>query len=156
VNFLELEPTAEQAQSNTRRLIFAAVALLAALLLMGWYVHHLFRFSAEKHAVEQFLDALAASDTTRAYPLWSHTSSYKMEDFLADWGPKGYYGPVKSYRIKSAKWPRDDSSASGVTVTVEISPFSPFPAPEDVEKSRRTKLVTIWVETKTKSPGFPP
>lgn len=150
MNFLELEPTAEQAQSKARRLIFAAVALLAAVIVLAWYV---FRFTPEKHAVERFFDALVAGDAARAYELWKPAASYKMEDFLADWGPNGYYGPVKSYRIESTS---ARAGASGVDVVIEISPYAPFPAPEDVEKSRRTRRVRLWVESKDKSLSFPP
>lgn len=150
MNFLEPEPAAVQKQSKTRRLVLAAAALLAAILLLAWY---LFRFAPEKRAVEQFFDALAAGDMARAYQLWKPGPTYKMEDFLADWGPNGYYGPVKSYRIESASAP---AGASGVIVSVEISPYSPFSAPEDVDKSRRTRRVRLWVETKDKSLSFPP
>lgn len=150
MNFLELEPTAEQAQSKTRRLIFAAVALLAAVAVLTWYA---LRFVPEKHAVEGFFDALVADDTPRAYQLWKPSASYTMEDFLADWGPKGYYGPVKSYRIESTS---ARAGASGVDIIVEVSPYAPFPAPEDTEKSRRTRHVRLWVETKDKSLSFPP
>ncbi len=150
MNLLEPEPTAEQAQSKARRLIFAAVALLAAAILLAWY---LLRYTPEKHAAERFFDALVAGDTARAYQLWKPAPSYKMEDFLADWGPNGYYGPVKSYRIVSAS---SRAGASGVDVVLEVSPYAPFPAPEDVEKSRRTRRVRLWVESKDKSLSFPP
>ncbi len=89
----------------------------------------------------------------RAYQLWKPGPSYAMQDFLADWGPSGYYGPVKSYRIVKASSLRE---ASGVIVTVHVSPFSPFPVAEDFEKSRRTRTVRVWVETKDKSFTFPP
>lgn len=150
MKFPDLGPTAEQQQSKTRRLIFAAVALLAVVIVLAWYV---FRFTPEKHAVERFFDALVAGDTAHAYELWKPAASYKMEDFLADWGPQGYYGPVKSYRIESAS---ERAEASGVDVIIEISPYAAFPAPEDVEKSRRTRRVRLWVESKDKSLSFPP
>lgn len=151
MNFFEqTEPTAQGEQAKARRLVFAAVALLAAILVLVWYV---FRYAPEKRAVERLFDALVAGDTARAYELWKPGPSYKMEDFLADWGPKGYYGPVKSYRIESAS---SRAGASGVDVVVEISPYTPFPSPEDVEKNRRTRRVRLWVESKDKSLSFPP
>jgi hypothetical protein len=60
---------------------------------------------------------------------------------------------LKSYRIETLQKP---SGASGVIVVVELSPYQPFPADNDLEKNRRTREVRIWVETKDKSLGFPP
>jgi hypothetical protein len=40
-------------------------------------------------------------------------------------------------------------------VTVEISPYSPYPDQND-PKSSRTKEVQIWVERSDKSLSFPP
>ena len=44
----------------------------------------------------------------------------------------------------------------GIIVVVEVSPYQPFPDDSDVAKSRRTREVRIWVETRDKSLGFPP
>jgi hypothetical protein len=76
-----------------------------------------------------------------------------MKDFLADWGPEGYYGPVKSYEILKTCAPH---SSNTVDVSVAVSPFSPMPQPGDEEKSRKTKVVSIWVVTSDKSLSFPP
>ena len=58
-----------------------------------------FRYYPEKRAAEHFFDALVAGDANTAYQIWKPGASYEMKDFLADWGPEGYYGPVKSYKI---------------------------------------------------------
>jgi hypothetical protein len=126
----------------------AAVAILAAAGL--WYT---FRYYPEKRVAEHFFDALVAGDMAHAYQLWQPGPSYKMPDFLADWGPNGYYGPVKSYYIVRESSPR---GASGVVVEVAVSPFAPMPDAQDGEKSRRTKFVSVWVEAKDKSFSFPP
>ncbi len=60
-----------------------------------------------------------------AYQIWKPGSSYKLQDFVADWGPTGYYGPVKSYEIMKAKSPT--GSTTSVEIRVAISPFSPMP-----------------------------
>ena len=151
---MSLLESPSDAQSQHRRLLLWVG--LTALVLLSIVLWLAFRFYPEKQAAEKFFDALVAGDTARAYQLWKPGSSYKMADFLADWGPNGYYGPVKSYHIKSVGYPHGGKNPSGVLVTVEISPFSPFPPPEDVEKSRKTKVVTIWVETRDKSFSFPP
>lgn len=104
-------------------------------------------------AAGQFFDALLAGDTDKAYELWKPTASYRKDDFLADWGTSGYYGPVKSYKIMSAKAP--DKSDS-IAVNVALSPYSPLPSSSDAVKSQKTRVVTLWVSPKDKSLSFPP
>jgi len=133
-----------------KAMTYTGVALAVALAAVLYFS---FRYYPEKKAAEHFLDALVAGDTRRAYQLWKPTESYKFGDFLADWGPEGYYGPVKSYSIMKASAHR---GANGVIVTLEVSPFSPMPDKNDVEKSRRTKQVSVWVNSDQKSFSFPP
>jgi hypothetical protein len=135
-------------KSRVMAFTVAAVAILAAAGL--WYT---FRYYPEKRVAEHFFDALVAGDMAHAYQLWQPGPSYKMPDFLADWGPNGYYGPVKSYYIVRESSPR---GASGVVVEVAVSSFAPMPDAQDGEKSRRTKFVSVWVEAKDKSFSFPP
>jgi hypothetical protein len=139
-----------ETSNKSRAMAFTVAALVLVAVVGLWYT---FRYYPEKRAAERFFDALVTEDTTRAYQLWKPGPSYKLADFLADWGPTGYYGPVKSYRLVRASSPR---SASGVVVTVEVSPFSPMPDISDAEKSRKTHVVNIWVETSDKSFSFPP
>ncbi len=146
-----LDSTAEEPRSKLRRYAISSLALALLLALSLWY---LFRFYPEKQAVERFLDALVVSDTQRAYQLWKPQASYSYKDFLEDWGPSGYYGPVKSFHIETALNP--PGGGSGVIVVVEVSPDQPFPAESDAAKQRRTKEVRIWVERSDRSLGFPP
>jgi len=94
-----------------------------------------------------------AGDMAQAYQLWKPGPSYTMNDFLADWGDQGYYGPVKSYEIDHLRSPRASSS---VAVTVKVSPYSPMPDPSDAEKSRKTRVVEVWILPRDKSFSFPP
>jgi hypothetical protein len=126
------------------------IAALAVLSIVALYFT--FRYYPEKRTAERFLDALVAGDTAKAYQLWKPGPSYAMKDFLADWGPAGYYGPVKSYRVVRAQAPK---GSNAVAITVEVSPFSPMPDASDTEKSRRTKVVEIWVLVADKSLSFP-
>jgi hypothetical protein len=115
-----------------------------------------FRFYPEKRAVAHFFDALVAGDTATAYRLWKPKPSYKMEDFLADWGPNGYFGPVKSYRILRESSP---IGSNAVEVAVAVSPFATMPDPNDPgtkEQSQKTRVIGIWVVTSDKSLTFPP
>ena len=126
------------------------VALVFALVVVLWFT---FRYFPEKKATANFFDSLVAGDTNKAYELWKPSASYKLSDFTADWGPGGYYGPVKSYKIMSAKAPKQSNS---IEVNVAVSPFSPMPDTSDAEKSRKTRVVTLWVLPSDKSLSFPP
>jgi hypothetical protein len=145
-----LEPPSEEPRSKLRRYVISGLAFVLLLALGLWYV---FRFYGERRTVEHFLDALVAGDTQWAYQIWKPQGSYSYQDFLDDWGPSGYYGPVKSYHIETAQKPK---GGSGVIVVVELSPYQPFPADNDAVKNRHTREVHIWVEQSDKSLGFPP
>jgi hypothetical protein len=145
-----LELPAEPSHKKRHLLItIGAIALIALVVL--WYT---FRFYPEQKAAERFFNALVAGDVNGAYKLWKPAPSYRIQDFNADWGPYGYYGPVKSYKIRRVHSP--DGPSENVVVEVDVSPFSPMPDPRDVEKSRRTRSVTIWVNSNDKSLSFPP
>lgn len=144
-----LEPPVDKPQKS-RVLAFTVVALVFTAAVVLWFT---FRYYPEKQATAHFFDALVAGDTDKAYDLWKPSSSYRMSDFLADWGADGYYGPVKSYKIMDASAPRNGSS---IAVNVAVSPFSPMPASSDADKSRKTRVVTLWVLPKDKSLTFPP
>jgi hypothetical protein len=143
-----LDPPADK-PDKSRAMAFT-IAALTVLALVGLYFT--FRYYPEKRAAERFLDALDAGDTAGAYQLWKPGPTYTMKDFLADWGPDGYYGPVKSYKVLHAQAPK---GSNAVAITVEVSPFSPMPDASDTEKSRRTKVVEIWVLSANKSLSFP-
>ncbi len=171
---------------------FTIAALVLVAIVVLWFT---FRYYPEKKAAEHFFDALVGGDTARAYQLWKPSPSYAIKDFLADWGPEGYYGPVKSYKIlrasspiganaiavrvaispfkdfladwgpegyygpvKSYKILRASSpiGANAIAVRVAISPFSPMPDASEIEKSRKTKVVSVWVLISDKSFSFPP
>ena len=129
---------------------FTIAALVLVAIVVLWFT---FRYYPEKKAAEHFFDALVGGDSARAYQLWKPSPSYAIKDFLADWGPEGYYGPVKSYKILRASSP---IGANAVAVRVAISPFSPMPDASEIEKSRKTKVVSVWVLISDKSFSFPP
>jgi hypothetical protein len=142
-------PAEKPTKSRAMAFTVSAVALIAIVAL--WYT---FRFYPEKKVAVQFFDSLVAGDSAKAYALWKPGSSYAMKDFLADWGPDGYYGPVKSYQILKASSPHGPSSS--VIIEVRISPYSPMPDEADAEKSRKNRVISVWVESKDKSFSFPP
>ena len=144
-----LDPPVDKPQKS-RAMGFTIVALAVVLVVILYFA---FRYYPEKRVVEHFFDALLAEDTSAAYQIWKPGASYEMKDFLADWGPNGYYGPVKSYKILKASAPL---KANAVAVRVAFSPFAPMPDASDAEKSRKTRVLSIWVLTKDKSLSFPP
>jgi hypothetical protein len=145
-----LEPQVDTS-SKSRHLKFVASALV---ILAAVVLYFAFRYYPEQRAAQRFFNALATGDTNTAYQLWKAAPSYRMQDFLTDWGPYGYYGPVKSYKIM--KISRPEGSSNSVVVEIAVSPFSPMPEATDAEKSRRTRVVTVWMNTEDKSFSFPP
>jgi hypothetical protein len=142
------DPPADK-PDKSRAMAFTLAALAVVAIVALWFT---FRYYPEKKAAEHFFDALVAGDTAKAYQLWKPGPAYAMKDFLADWGPEGYYGPAKSYKILHAKAP---TGSNAVAVAVEVSPFSPMPDISDTEKSRKTKVVEIWILAADKSFSFP-
>jgi len=143
-----LDPPADK-PDKSRAMAFTIAALAVVAIVALWFT---FRYYPEKKAAERFFDALVAGDTAKAYELWKPGPTYAMKDFLADWGPQGYYGPVKSYLILHAKAPK---SSNAIAVSVEVSPFSPMPDISDAEKSRKSRTVEVWVLADDKSFSFP-
>ncbi len=143
-----LDPPADK-PDKSRAMAFTVAALTLVAVVALWYN---FRYYPEKKAAESFFDALVADNTGQAYQLWKPGPTYSMKDFLADWGPEGYYGPVKSYRILHAKAP---SGSNAIAISAEVSPYSPMPDASNTEKSRRTKVVEVWVLASDKSFSFP-
>ena len=144
-----LDPPVEKPQKS-RAMAFTVAGLGFALIVILYFA---FRYYPEKRAAEHFFDALTSGDTATAYQLWKPGASYEMKDFMADWGPEGYYGPVKSYKILKVSSP---VGANAIAVRVALSPFTPMPDIGDAEKSRKTKVLSVWVLTKDKSLSFPP
>jgi hypothetical protein len=144
-----LSPPPEPSNKH-KAMTYTGIGVAIALAIVLYFA---FRYYPEKKAAEQFLDALVAGNTKHAYELWKPGESYKYGDFLADWGPDGYYGPVKSYEITKASSSR---GSNGVVLVIQVSPFSPLPDKNDLEKARRTKQLNLWVNSNTKSFSFPP
>ncbi|MBI1750119.1 MAG: hypothetical protein HY234_15885 [Acidobacteria bacterium] len=145
-----LDSTGEEPESKLRRWVVTGAIFVLLVAIGIWWV---LRFHNEKKTVEEFLQAVIVSDMQKAYQIWKPTSSYSYKDFVDDWGPNGFYGPIKSYRIETAQ---KKSGASGVIVVVELSPFDAFPGNNDTVKNYRTKEVRLWIESRDLSIGFAP
>lgn len=126
------------------------VAAVTALSIGLWLV---FRFHSEEAAVSKFMSEVVSGQYHKAYDMWSKTATYSYQDFLQDWGPKGYYGPVRSFQINGTK---ELQGASGVIIFVDVSPFRSFPSGNDFEKASKTKEVRLWVQFSNHSIAYAP
>jgi hypothetical protein len=145
-----LEPS-PQTSNKTRVWMFVGGAIVVIAVIVLYFT---FRFYPEQRAAQNFFNALVSGDFNSAYKLWKPGPSYQMKDFMADWGQYGYYGPVKSYKVVRMHSPEGPSDS--VAAEIAVSPFSPMPDQQDAEKSRRTRIVTVWVNSRDKSLSFPP
>jgi hypothetical protein len=146
--------TEEHPPSKVRRYIITGLTFVILVVLGCWY---LLRFHQETTSVKNFLNTVASGNFDLAYQMWKPAPSFSFKDFMEDWGPNSYYGPVKSFHIVNAEEMKHGSdSPSGVIVTVEVSPFEAFPSRGDAAKENKIKEVRLWVQFKDQSLGYPP
>lgn len=144
------EEVKEHPRSKSRRRAILA-AVLAIFVIAGlWWV---LRYHKERVTILHFMDAVIAGQMQQAYQIWKPSSSYSYKDFLDDWGPDGYYGPIRSFHVINTE---HQAGASGVEIKVQLSPYQPFPADNDALKQSKTKEVILWVQLGDQSIGFPP
>jgi hypothetical protein len=132
-----------------RRTILAIVVVVFAAAGLWWVL----RYHTERVTILHFMNAIIAGNMQQAYQIWKPSQSYSLKDFQDDWGPNGYYGPIKSFRITKTERLRE---SSGVEIRIRLSPYQPFPEDNDVAKQNKTKEVTLWVEISNQSISFPP
>jgi len=146
----------ERPPSRFRRYVIILIAVIATYAAFAamlprllWYpiVYH-----SELNTAQRFMGAVVAGNMERAYQIWKPAGSYSFQDFLDDWGPGGYYGPVKSFNVKDTDHLK---ASSGIEVIVQVSPYQPFPEKDDAIKQVKTKEVRLWVEFKDQSISFP-
>jgi len=140
----------EHPPAKIRRYLITALAFILLVAAGCWY---LLRFHTEKQTINRFLSKVAAGNMQEAYTIWKPSATYSLKDFLDDWGPQGYYGPVKSYHIEDVVHLKN---GSGVVVIVDVSPYQPFPDDNDFVKGSKTQKVHLWVEFKDQSISFQP
>lgn len=136
--------------SKTPRYIILGVMIVFLAVFLSWRA---VRYDAEEKVATDFFSSLAAGDLQKAYTLWKPTADYSFKDFQDDWGPSGFYGPIKSFKIESAAAPR--KSDTSVAVRVLVSPYTPFPKYDDTRETK-TKSIVIWVNRANHSLSLPP
>jgi len=81
-----------------------------------------FRNFLEERAVLRFLTTLEAGNYREAYQLWQPSDTYSYQDFLNNWGDRGDYGKIRSYRILGSQSRRQASVIVSVTINDETPP----------------------------------
>jgi hypothetical protein len=150
------ESPVDHPPSKLRRYLIriAAVIVTIAVFVAVFpaYLWYPFVYYREVSTLHHFMDAVVAGDTQGAYQIWKPSPSYSLKDFMDDWGPGGYYGPVKSYRLGR---PEHLKNSSATDVEIEVSPYAPYPDGDPI-KLNSTKTVHLWVNFKDQSITFPP
>jgi hypothetical protein len=81
-----------------------------------------FRNFLEERAVSRFLATLEAGNYREAYQLWQPSDTYSHKDFLNNWGDRGNYGKIRSFRILRSQSRRKASVIVFVTINDETPP----------------------------------
>ncbi len=147
-------PQQELHPSKVRRYIITAVVAVILAFVFLWFWPGNLRYYKEKDTVRLFLNEVSAGNMQRAYQIWKPSASYSFKDFLDDWGPNGYYGPVRSYHVEREV--RRGGGSNGLDVIVEVSPDKPFPFDGSAAEQNKTKEIDLFVRFSDKSLSFPP
>lgn len=136
--------------SKTKWYVLLGVVIAGLIVLAFWLA---LRFRAEKATATRFLDTVAAGKMEAAYHIWKPSDTYSFKDFTDDWGPTGYYGPVRSFHINGTNYRKH---SSGVIVDITVSPDSPFPSASNVAEQAKTKRLKLWIQFKDQAISYPP
>jgi len=123
------------------RLIKRAALVVVVALAAGAALYFGFRDYREKQQAKRFVTLLQQSNYQAAYALWGCTpkstcSSYTMDRFLEDWGPKSAHADASKLQIASTR-----GCSSGVIFEVRSAASEPD---------------YLWVDRGTRNVGFAP
>lgn len=147
-----LDSTQPSPPAKAPRYIIAICAAIIVIFLVIWYPLGL-RFHTQRGIILNFMNELVSGDMHAAYRTWKPSADYSLADFLQDWGPDPYWGAIQSYKIDSIQAVVGTPSAA---VTVDVSPFRPFPSSSDTRQRQKTRTITVWVDPADGSISFPP
>ena len=146
-----------RAPSRGRRYFFTAVGVIVTIaVFMAVFPDYLWYplvYYKEVSTIRHFAIDITRGELRPAYEIWKPSPSYSFKDFTDDWGPQGYYGPVRSYRLGR---PQHIKNGSAAEILLDVSPDQPFPGRGDALKLNKIKTVRLWVEFKDQSISFPP
>jgi len=108
------------------------VLLALAVIIIGGASYNIFRNFPEERTVSRFLSTLEVGNYREAYQLWQPSDTYSYADFLHDWGERGDYGKIRTFKILGSQ----SKGAGTVIVTVTINDQEP---PRELLVDRKTK-----------------
>jgi len=123
-----LDATPPPPPRNIGRYILVALVVIV-VVGAGYFV---FRDIPEERAISRFLTALEQGNYREAYQLWQPSSTYSYQDFLHDWGERGDYGKIRTFKVLGSQ----SKGAGTVMVTVTINDRE---SPLQLLVDRRTK-----------------
>jgi hypothetical protein len=104
--------------------------LVGVVFLLAGGAAYKFANYREERSVRQFLEAVQGGQYDVAYKSWDAEGGYSMNQFLQDWGARGYYTSRLGAAAKVA-----DSHSKGSVVIVSVSlDSSKFPLRLRVDK----------------------
>lgn len=123
-----LDATPPKPPRKIGRYILLALVLLT--LCAASYI--VFRNFPEERAASHFFTALEQGNYREAYRLWQPSTTYTYEDFLHDWGERGDYGKIRTFKILGSQ----SKGKSTVIVTVTVNDQEP---PRELLVDRKSK-----------------
>ena len=123
-----LDATPPPPPRNIGRYILTALVVI----IVGGAGYFVFRNFPEERAISRFLTALEQGNYREAYQLWQPSSTYSYQDFLHDWGERGDYGKIRTFKVLGSQ----SKGAGTVMVTVTINDRE---SPLQLLVDRRTK-----------------
>jgi hypothetical protein len=123
-----LDATPPQPPRNIGRYILVALVVI----VVGGAGYFVFRNFPEERAISRFLTTLEQGNYREAYGLWQPSPTYTYADFLHDWGERGDYGKIRTFKILGSR----SKGKQTVIVTVTINDEEP---PRDLLVDRKTK-----------------
>ena len=110
------------------------VLLALVLAMIGGACYVVFRNYPEERAIARFLTTLEKGDYPEAYQLWQPSPMYSYGEFLHDWGERGDYGKIRTFKILGST----SKGSYSVIVTVTINDEQP---PLELLVDRKTKAL---------------
>jgi len=108
------------------------ILVALAVIIIGGAAFTVFRNCSEERAVSHFLTTLEQGNYREAYQLWQPSSTYSYGDFLHNWGERGDYGKIHSFKILGSQ----SKGKNNVIVTVTVNDETP---PCELLVDRKTK-----------------
>ena len=108
------------------------ILLALVIIVVGGAAYIVLRNYPEERAISRFLTALEQANYQQAYQLWQPSSTYSYADFVHDWGERGDYGKIRSFKILGSQ----SKGKESVIVTVTVNDEEP---PQDLVVDRHTK-----------------